>query len=323
MSLGRRGVVLSLGALVSLLLAAPVSAQPAPGVPSGSSDPAAPVEQAPPSDRPLEGANDWSCKPSPEHPRPVVLVHGTWVGMTETWDELAPELAAEGYCVFALEYGRPANPNDGNALGLLGGADIAESAHQLAGFVDQVREATGSPQVDIVGHSLGGTLSRQYLRFEGGADLLDPTKNKVHRLITLGATNHGTSFGDVQALGGLAQALGVPVTPLFGMTVGPSYVQQMAGSPFLHVLNAGGDTDPGVAYTVVASRNDTVSTPPENTFLTAGPGAMVDNLWIQDGCDSNTTTHDQLTTDPRAKHIVQTALDPTYGERVPAPCPAG
>ncbi|KZM70876.1 hypothetical protein [Nocardia terpenica] len=37
------------------------------------------------------GANDWQCAPAAEHPRPVVLLHGTW-GNQNTWDVLAPEL---------------------------------------------------------------------------------------------------------------------------------------------------------------------------------------------------------------------------------------
>ncbi|MDV7355732.1 esterase/lipase family protein [Rhodococcus sp. NPDC019627] len=297
---------------ILMLGAAPAAADPAATEPEPVADPAV-----------LPGANDWNCKPSPEHPRPVVLVHGTWVSMAATWKDLAPALAAEGYCVFALNYGQVAGLTEGNLLRMFGGADIAESAQQLAVFVDRVRSTTGAPQVDIVGHSLGGTLSRQYLRFEGGADRNNPALNKVHSLVTLGATNHGTSFGDVQMLGAVAQALGVPVTTLAGVAVGPSYIQQMVGSPFLQVLNAAGDTDPGIEYTVVASRRDTVSTPPENTFLTAGPGATVHNVWLQDGCESNAAEHNELTTDPRALYIIQRALDPTYADRNPAPCEVG
>src|SRR3982751_5247419 len=47
-----------------------------------------------------DGANDFGCRPRAQHPRPVVLVHGTFNNMRQTWSTLSPRLAAAGYCVF-------------------------------------------------------------------------------------------------------------------------------------------------------------------------------------------------------------------------------
>ena len=80
------------------------------------------------------GANDWSCKPSAAHPRPVVLVHGTFADMSDSWQALSPLLDDNGYCVFALNYGSHAGSG---AARRLCDRRIAQSAEQLSSFVDQ------------------------------------------------------------------------------------------------------------------------------------------------------------------------------------------
>jgi triacylglycerol esterase/lipase EstA (alpha/beta hydrolase family) len=245
------------------------------------------------------GANDWSCRPSARHPRAVVLVHGTWENRYNNFAQLSPVLKRDGYCVFALNYG----DTDDNLLSqpefIKGNGDIPRSAKELAAFVDQVLGATGTSKVDIVGHSQGGMLPRQYLRFEGGA-------SKVRTLVTLGATHHGTTLSGIATF---ANTLG-----LLGFTppiLGAAAAQQVVGSEFLTTLNAAGDTEPGVSYVVIATRYDEVTTPYRSTFLTAGPGATVQNITLQDGCPIDLSDHLSVTYSWRAIGYVRRGLDPT------------
>jgi hypothetical protein len=60
--------------------------------------------------------------------------------VSNSWQALSPLLRNHGYCVFALDYGAH---NGSGAVGVYGVGDIAESAGQLAAFVDQVLGATG------------------------------------------------------------------------------------------------------------------------------------------------------------------------------------
>src|SRR4051812_25255634 len=70
------------------------------------------------------GANE-ACAPSAAHPRPVVLVHGTFADMSNSWQALSPLLHNRGYCVFALNYG---SHNGSGAVGIYGIGDIRNSA---------------------------------------------------------------------------------------------------------------------------------------------------------------------------------------------------
>ncbi|MFG1791845.1 esterase/lipase family protein [Nocardia sp. NPDC049149] len=256
------------------------------------------------------GSNDWSCVPTAVHPRPVVLAHGTW-GNQNDWDVLAPQLKAEGYCVFSVNYGRDTTSALGALRGVYGTGDIRSSAGELAAFVDRVLGATGAARVDLVGHSQGALMSRQYLRFNGGA-------SKVGQLISLVGTNHGSG----SALSAVAERLPPGSAPVFdaGLTsiVGAAAAQQLAGSDFVRSVNAGGDTDPGVDYTVIASTQDDASVPPEATFLAAGPGATVHNVWVQDLCPTDTFKHDTLPQSPTVAYIIEQALDPAFTGN---PCP--
>jgi triacylglycerol esterase/lipase EstA (alpha/beta hydrolase family) len=245
------------------------------------------------------GANNWNCRPSPAHPEPVVLVHGTIENMTYNWYTLSPLLHNAGYCVFALNYGQ----EPGLHIGLPGAAEtggvgpVADSAGQLSVFINRVLTATGAAKVDIVGHSQGGMMPRYYLKFLGGAA-------NVATLVALAPSNHGTTVDGLAALPGVPQ--------LLGAGLGPSVTDQIAGSAFLTKLNAGGETVPGVRYTVIETTDDEVVTPYTSAFLT---GPDVTNLTLQQQCPLDTSDHLAISFDANALRDVLNALDPTHASQ--------
>ena len=252
------------------------------GVPAAQADT---VDVSPP------GANDWTCKPSAAHPYPVVLVPGTFENMAKNWATMSPALKSQGYCIFALNYGAT---NGVDATG-----PVADSARQLAPFVDKVLASTGARKVDLVGHSQGGMMPRYYLGFLGGAD-------KVNHLVGIAPSNHGTR--------GLITPTPDAVPP--ATSVGGSNCQacadQQAGSPFLTELNSIGDTVPGPAYTVISTTHDEVVTPYPSQFL-AGPAQQVTNITIQDKCPADVIDHDQAPNDPVTQRLVSDALGQPAG----------
>ncbi|GGK44484.1 esterase/lipase family protein [Nocardia camponoti] len=251
--------------------------------------------------------NRWDCKPSAAHPRPVVLLHGTWLNAYDTFAYLAPRLAEQGFCLFAPNYGKSGVLEGGGVGAVLPGRNgvgpMAESAKQVAVFIDRVRAATGSDQVDIIGHSQGGTVASQYLKYEGG-------QGKVARLISFGATYHGTSLLGIATLGRIITNVGIDILGFYRPIVGAANIEQAVGSSFYGTLNTNGDTVPGVAYTAVGSRYDEVMNPYDWTFLRPGPDATVDNITLQAGCEQDLSDHLTMMYSPRAASIALRALDP-------------
>jgi triacylglycerol esterase/lipase EstA (alpha/beta hydrolase family) len=247
----------------------------------------------------VAGANV-NCSPSPAHPYPVVLVHGTAEDEGSNWVSLAPLLANNGYCVYAFNYGE-------TSLSLSGRVDalnyIQHSAQELSDFVGSVLSKTGASKVDIVGHSQGGMMPNYYLKFLGGA-------SKVNLL--LGLSNHGTTIDGLTTLleqipgssllGGLLALVGAPAIP-----------QQLVGSAFETQLFSGGDTVPGPRYVVIETTHDEILTPYTNAFLS---GPNVTNITIQNQCPTDPTEHIGLTEDSPALQNVLNQLsarpDPSF-----------
>ncbi len=130
------------------------------------------------------------CGPSAEHPYPVVLVHGTFERMAQNWKTISPLLKAEGYCVFAIDYGT-------NGLGRIGG-----SAQEFDVFVDRLLRYTGAEKVQVVGHRQGGMMPRYWIKYLGG-------KRNFEDLVGFAPSNYGTNLGEASSQNSTAEDRGL------------------------------------------------------------------------------------------------------------------
>ncbi|KAI8602664.1 secreted lipase [Dissophora ornata] len=247
------------------------------------------------------GFNDWSCKPSAAHPRPVVLVHGLIGNGWDNWLYMGPRFAVRGYCVFSLTYGTlPGIP-------LFAGLDKMEnSALQLSTFIDKVLAATNTTKVNLVGHSQGSLMPRYYLKYLGGAP-------KIDKYAAFGPIAYGTTLDGlipfITALG-LYDSVKSVIEPYCY-----SCFEFLVGSDFLTNLNADGDTVPGVQYRFIASKTDEVVTPYTNGFL-RDKNPLVQDVVLQNLCAVDLSEHVAVMADPIVFHEVDAFFDPTAPQTV-------
>ncbi|WP_182524261.1 esterase/lipase family protein [Nocardioides dongkuii] len=252
------------------------------------------------------GTNDWSCKPTKRHPRPVVLVHGLLGSRSSNWPTYGPLLHNKGYCVYALTYGNKRLPEKYRAFG---GLDrMQSSARELKAFVAKVLRRTGAKEVDMVGHSEGTVVPAYYFKFLGGA-------KHVKRFVGLGGAYAGT---DVAVLSTVAEAGGpLGITPVLVAALKPYFAagpQLLSSSAFIRRLNSGGSAKvKGVAYTNVITRYDELVWPSTSGTL---PGTH--NVLLQDVCALDFSDHLQIVSSPIVARIVLNTLDPQH--RRPVPC---
>lgn len=303
-------VWMTAAAILAGVLAAPTASAEPPG--SGSPHPVSYLfsdavdAEADHPGAPPTGTNDWACKPTALHPNPIVLVHGGPETVRLDWGALAPLLANNGYCVYALTYG--SLPGIPAPLGALGGLlPIEQSAQQLRDFIIKVRAATGAQNVDIVAHSEGSLVTDYYAKFLGGA-------NKIDRFISIGPEWQGTSSLGFGALF-TALAARLRLTPALGAVMDPvcaACLQIQTGSEFLRKLSASGPTVPGVTYTNIVTSHDEFVVPYSSGIV---QGQNITNHIVQDYCPGDLTDHLLLPYDKVVAQLVLNALDPTAAER--------
>lgn len=234
--------------------------------------------------------DDWRARPTPERPWPVILIHGT--GDTNgVWQQLVIELREDGWAVFAPEFGRRCTDQ------------VEESAEQVGAYIDAVLTVTGAAQVVIVGHSQGGVLARYWMRLLGGAP-------KVKHLVSLGVPHNGTTMGGMLSAVTTTRMGEQMMNSIVQSWFGPSGFQLITGHPLIEDLNAEGPTEPGVGYTNIATKNDTIIQPTETSFLESeDPDADITNILLQDIEPKCRVLHMDLPSDARIRRLVRDALD--------------
>jgi triacylglycerol esterase/lipase EstA (alpha/beta hydrolase family) len=304
----RRAIAVLLTCLITLTLggavsAAPASAGPKYPVPYGFllSAVAGGAQVDPP------GANNFACKPSAAHPRPVILLHGILGNKSTNWQTYAPLLANNGYCVFSLTYGQsPLLPAPANQL--FGGlVKMEQSSLQVKAFVTKVLKATKAKRVDIVGHSEGTVVPDYYVKYRGGAKYVD-------HYISLAPLWHGTDLGGLAALTTMGAPFGV--TPALYQAIGAvaaSTTEFLAGSEFMTKLRAGGTPAvKGVHYTNIVTKYDELVQP-----YTSGIQTGMTNYVVQNFCATDYSEHFEIAADPVAAQLVLNTLDPKHKHAVP------
>ncbi|WP_157182667.1 lipase family alpha/beta hydrolase [Sciscionella marina] len=257
------------------------------------------------------GSNDWGCRPSAEHPNPVVLVHGYGMNQSISWPTIAPLLKNNGYCVYSLTYGNQAWP-DIPVVNQVGGRDrMEDSAKKLGSFVDRVLEQTAAKKVDIVGHSEGSLMPDYYVKFLDG-------RSKVARHVAMAPLWRGSDLAGLGNLYGFFKWLGVSpmVDAAFSVAgLGGAVPEFASTSNFIKKLNQNSPAVPDVQYTSIITKamSGFPVSPWQSGVL---EGGNANNVVLQDVCPADNTGHSTLLFDPNVAQIIVNALDPGSAKKV-------
>ncbi|WP_227659052.1 MULTISPECIES: triacylglycerol lipase [unclassified Corynebacterium] len=253
------------------------------------------------------------CTPAPGE-NPVIFIHGMSANFYQTYASFAPYIAAQGKCVYGMNYGafNGAEGTEGSSLaGSIPGADalapLDSSLAEVTEQIERVKKNTGATEVDLVGYSEGGTLAAAYTKNVGGKG--------VGTVVTLAGVLRGTSMlGLSTVVNGLNNA-GSSVDSVIDKVVGPGARDLLEHSEFMVGLREGGIEVPGVRYVAISTLFDEAATPLSHSQFSGGDHR---NIVLQEGCVQDRSDHLGITFSPRAYALTANAL----GRNVEVPCTA-
>ncbi|CAI6336026.1 unnamed protein product [Periconia digitata] len=219
-------------------------------------------------------------------------------------------LNTKGLCAFSMTYGAH------KLFPLVGGVkSMADSAKEIASFIDEVSSKTGAPKVDIVGHSEGGVMTLYVPLTQSG------TASKIERTVALGPAVHGAKYYGLTDLVWLGGDVTASMVEKVLRTFGAPAMAEMATGGAVHETfqqATGKIVQPGVKASIVMSRHDILVKPETSVVNEEG----VRNLYVQDYCPQDRVGHSGLATDKSVWGIVENELLEKYDEEVTT-CEAG
>ncbi|MEV4247539.1 choice-of-anchor X domain-containing protein [Streptosporangium canum] len=153
-------------------------------------------------------------------PKPVVLVHGWKTDAEASWgythailNSLHPLFSDRSFAVGDGQFGPDGGTlNTGTLTDPLKRTNtLEENAEELAKYLENVRKRTGAWHVDLIGHSMGGNIARQYIQDEMPSS--PDGKPVVNRLLQMGAPNEGTPCAEMLVLTAMLNHVPVPYSP--------------------------------------------------------------------------------------------------------------
>ncbi len=130
----------------------------------------------------------------PRSERPVVLIHG-YCDSPSAFGNLADLLGATGISVYSFDYSAMTITAPGNtqpSCSVVSGADynIEQIASCFGQFIQNVTTTESVPQVDIIAHSEGGSVTRAWMT---GLSAY-PYHGEIARLATIGTPHYGQAI---------------------------------------------------------------------------------------------------------------------------------
>ncbi len=205
-------------------------------------------------------------------PRPVVLVYG-FISNYQAWSNyLGPQgyLAGIGVPGYAV--------GDGQVPGVLNTGDItaptrrtntiAQNAAVLQEYISGVKRQTGAEMVDLLGHSMGGMISRYYIDRLMGENNLSASGRDVAQLIMLGTPHLGSDCANLPIALGWYMPAALEIRSSYARQILNPQIYRHKGVPFFElagdpIVEPVGSPCTGVPSDIVVSLDSASGVPGE------------------------------------------------------------